>query len=276
MFNTFFFTELRYTLKQPMVYIFLVIISLLVFGATASDSVTIGGSVGNVVKNAPYIISIFTTIMSIFGLLIGVAFFNNAALRDYNNNFNEIIFSTPLSKPGYFFGRFFGALIVSTIPMLGVFIGVIIGTFLAPILGWEDVDRFGEFYLSAFVNNYLLFVLPNMFFAGAIIYSMAITWRSTIISFVGALIIIVAYLVSGTLMSDLDNETMGALADTFGIRTYGLITKYYTPIEKNTLSPGFSGLLLINRLVWIAIGGLILLGTYFRFSFLEKSKKVKK
>ena len=82
-----------------MVYIFLGLMTLFTFGATVSDNIQIGGSVGNVYKNAPYIITIYTTIMTLFGLLIAAAFYNNAALRDYNNNFNEILFSTPLSKP---------------------------------------------------------------------------------------------------------------------------------------------------------------------------------
>ena len=276
MFKTFFITELKYTLKQPMVYIFLIILALLAFGATASNNVQIGGSVGNVLKNSPFVITQFVTILSIFGLLIGAAFFNNAALRDYNNHFNEIIFSTPLSKFGYYFGRFFGALIISTIPLLGVFLGVFLGTFIAPIMNWEDADRFGEFYMATFVNNYFLFILPNMFFAGAIIYSMAIAWRSTVISFVGAMVIIVAYLVSGTLMSDIDNEVLGAITDTFGIRTYSLTTKYFTVIEKNTVSPLFAGLLLLNRAVWVIIGAIVLSVSYVRFSFLEKNKKVEK
>ena len=60
-------------------------------------------------------------------------------------------------------------------------------------------------------------------------------------------------------MSDIDNETLAGIVDTFGIRTYSVATKYYTSIEKNTLSPGFSGLLLLNRLVWITSGIVILI-----------------
>ena len=275
MFKNFFLSELKYSLKQPMVYIFLGLMTLFTFGATVSDNIQIGGSVGNVYKNAPYIITIYTTIMTLFGLLIAAAFYNNAALRDYNNNFNEILFSTPLSKPGYFFGRFFAALVLATIPMLGVFLGVIIGSSLAPIFGWVDADRFGSFYLETFVNNYFLFILPNMFFAGTIIFAMANKWKSTVISFVGTLVIIIGYIISGNLISDIDSETIAALTDTFGIRAYALYTKYYTPIEKNTLSPGFSGLLILNRIVWIATGVIILLSSYFSFSFQEKNKKIK-
>jgi len=258
-----------------MIYIFFVLIALLTFGAVVSDNVMIGGAVGNVYRNAPHIITIYTTIMSIFGLIMAAAFFNNAALKDYKNGFSEILFSTPISRPAFFLGRFFGALLLSTVPILGVFFGVIVGSFMAPAFGWMDADRFGSFYLETFLNNYFLFILPNMFFAGSLIFALANKWKNTVISFVGTLVIIIGYIISGTLVSDIDNETIAALTDTFGIRTYSLYSKYFTPIEKNTFNPQFSGLLLLNRVLWIVIGLVILTISYFSFSFREKSRKPK-
>ncbi|WP_299124948.1 M1 family aminopeptidase [uncultured Winogradskyella sp.] len=276
MFKTFFLSELKYTLKQPMVYIFIFILGLMEFFATVSDNVQVGGAIGNVYRNSPYTLTLHVTIFCIFSLLMAAAFFNNAALRDHNNEFNEILFTTPLSKPGYFFGRFFGALFVSTLPLLGVFIGMLLGTYMNSIFGWIDESRFGPFYLETFVNNYLLFILPNMFLAGAIIFAMANKWKSTVISFVGGLVIIVAYIISGSLMSDVDNESIAGLSDIFGINTYSIETKYFTPAEKNTISPGFSGVLFWNRLIWTGVGIIILMLSYFSFSFKKKNKKVKK
>ena len=251
MFKNFFLSEIKYTLKQPMVYIFMFIISLLVFFAVVSDNVQIGGAVGNVYRNSPFTITTYTGIMTIFGLLMATAFFNNAALRDYKNEFNEILFSTPLNKAGYFFGRFFGALLISTIPLLGVFIGMLLGSVLAPAFGWIDAERYGSFYLETFVNNYFLFILPNMFFAGTIIFAFATKWKSTMISFVGSMVIMIGYLASGSLISDIDNETIGALTDIFAVNTYSIDTRYFTPLEKNTISPSFSGLLLTLSLIHI-------------------------
>ncbi len=275
MFKTFFFADLKYSLKAPMVHIFFILMALLTFGATVSDSIQIGGSIGNVYKNSPHVITVFTSIMSIFGILIATAFFNNAALKDQSNNFNEILFSTPLSKSGYYFGRFFSALLLSTIPLLGVFFGIFLGAKLGPLFGWISTDRIGDFYLETFINNYFLFILPNMFFAGAVIFSLALKFKSTVISFVGSLIIIIAYIIAGTLVSDIDNETLGALTDIFGIRTYSIYSKYFTPIEKNTISPSFSGLLLMNRFIWSSLGIIFLSISYYSFSFQEKNKKVK-
>ena len=102
MFKHFFLFEIKNALKQPMIYIFLGLLALLTFGATASDNIQIGGSVGNVLRNAPHVITVYTTVMTIFGLLMAAAFYNNAALRDFSNEFNEILFSTPLKKSSYF------------------------------------------------------------------------------------------------------------------------------------------------------------------------------
>ena len=276
MFKTFFLSELKYTLKQPMVYIFMFILGLMEFFATVSDNVQVGGAIGNVYRNSPYTLTIHVTIFSIFSLLMAAAFFNNAALRDHNNEFNEILFTTPLSKPGYFFGRFLGALFISTLPLVGVFIGMLLGTYLNSIFEWIDPERFGTFSIEMFLNNYLLFILPNMFLAGTVIFAMANKWKSTVISFVGGLVIIVAYIIAGSFSSDVDNETIAALTDMFGINTYQIETKYFTPVEKNTISPGFSGLLFLNRLIWVGIGLVILALSYFSFSFKQKNKKIKK
>ena len=276
MFKEIFFLEIKGALRQPMIYIFMFIMALMVFGAVSSDNVIIGGTVGNVHKNAPHIVATYTLILTLLSLLIAAAFFNNAALRDHTNQFNEILFSTPLGKPAYFLGRFFGAWVLSTIPLLGIYIGFILATIIAPAAGWLEPERLGPIYFNSFVSTYLIFVLPNMFVAGAIIFALANKWKNTIVSFMGALGLIIIYSISGTLLSDIDNQTIGSMLDTFGIRTYFIDTKYFTPSEKNTIIPSLNGLVLWNRLTWMIIGTAILLLSYWSFSFKTKKEKVKK
>ncbi|MEN8194043.1 MAG: M1 family aminopeptidase [Bacteroidota bacterium] len=256
-----------------MVYIFMGLVTLIVFGLTASDSVNIAGSSNNVYKNAPYVISFLTLIFTIFGLLSATAFYNRAALKDFDNGFNEILFSAPISKSGYFFGRFSSALLLSTMPLLGVFIGVYLASVISPVLDWTDADKYGDFYIETFVINYLLFILPNMFIVGSMIFALAIKWKSTSISFIGTLVIFVLYTISGTLMDDIDNESIAALLDMFGGSTFEIATKYYTAVEQNTLSPIIDNLMLYNRIIWISIGVIILAISYKTFSFQAKTKK---
>ena len=77
-------------------------------------------------------------------------------------------------------------------------------------------------------------------------------------------------------MSDLRNENLGSLLDPFAVRTFFHATKYWTVADKNRLSIGLSGLLLWNRLIWIAVGMLIFTFGYARFSFAERASRSKK
>ena len=162
--------------------------------------------------------------MTLFGLLFAAAFFNGSALRDHKNNFQEIIFSKPINKFGYFLGKFSASLILSTLPITAVFFAVMIGSKIAPLMGWIEPERYGPLYLQTFVSNYFIFIVPNMFIGGAIIYSLAQLFKNTAVSFVGAMLILVGYSIAGELISDIDNEKIAALVDTFGIRTYGIIS----------------------------------------------------
>ncbi|PCJ27022.1 MAG: hypothetical protein COA97_04850 [Flavobacteriales bacterium] len=274
MFKEFFLKEIGTALLRPMIYVFVLMMTL--FGALIVIFGETIGSTGNEFANSPHTITQLIAAFSLLSLLISTAFFNNAALRDFKHNFNEILFTSPINKSGYYFGRFTGALVLSTVPLIGIYLGFLIGAEIGPLSGQIDAERIGPFYFETLLNSYLLFILPNMFFAGAIIFAMATKWKNTIISFLGTIVIIVVNSVAGTLTSDLDNETMGALIDMFGTDAFSIDTKYLTPSEKNAQGAQFGGLLLINRIIWVIVGSIVLGLSYFSFSFIAKNKKVKK
>ena len=149
MFKTFFQFELRSWLRSPMPWIFLFIIALLSFFGTISDEVTIGGSFGNVWKNAPFVAQNWYGVFSLLCILLTTAFLNTAAIRDFERQTSQIIFSKPIGKAGYYFGHFAAALLVSIIPMLGVSLGMWTGAGLNSVFNWLEPNRFGTFVLLA-------------------------------------------------------------------------------------------------------------------------------
>ena len=48
--------EIRYWLRSWMLWVFFLIVGLLIFGATATDQVTVGGALENTYRNAPFVI----------------------------------------------------------------------------------------------------------------------------------------------------------------------------------------------------------------------------
>lgn len=277
MFLTFFKFEIKSWLRSPMPWIFLIVFAILTFSATVSDDVQIGGSYGNVWKNAPFVAQNWYIVMSLLSLLLVVAFLNGAALRDFENNTAQIVFSTPINKAGYYFGHFAGALVVALIPMLGVSIGMWLGAALGPIFGWIEPDRLGPFEINGHINAYLTFVIPNMLFIGGILFAVVALTRSTMFSFMSAIALLVGYIIAGNLMSDMQNEAVASLLDPFGARSFGILTKYWTVDEKNHLAVSLTEpSILMNRMLWVGVGMAALLWGYFRFEFSEKGSPGKK
>lgn len=270
MFTTFFKFELKSWLRSPMPWIFLFVFGLLCFFATISDDVSIGGSFGNIKKNAPFVMQTWYSVFSILGLLLATAFMNSASLRDFERNTSQIVFSKPVSKSGYYFGHFFGGLLASLIPMLGISVGVWLGALLNGVFNWIDVGRFGASGLTGHIEGFLVFVIPNAIFIGGIVYAVAINTRSTMYSFITTVAIMVGYILAGTLMKDLDNEFLASLLDPFGVRSFGIATKYWTVDQKNTSAMGLTGTLLLNRAIWTSVGLVALFIGYRLFNFSEK------
>ncbi|MGZ7080557.1 MAG: ABC transporter permease, partial [Thermoanaerobaculia bacterium] len=105
--------EVRYHLKQLVFYVCFILFFLLTFGAVTSDSVRIGGSIGNVNRNAPFVIMQFLLVMSTFSVFTTTAFVANAALRDFDLGTDSLFFSSPIKRRDYLIGRFAGSLVIS-------------------------------------------------------------------------------------------------------------------------------------------------------------------
>lgn len=260
-----------------MPWIFMFVFGLISFSGAVSDDVQIGGSYGNVLKNAPFVAENWYAVFSILGLLLVTAFLNSAALRDFENNTAQIVFASPIQKAAYYFGHFFGGLLIALIPMFGVSLGMWAGVALNSVFEWLPAERFGPFELAGHLNAYLVFVIPNMVFSGGILFTVAILTRSTTQSFIAGVVLLVGYLVAGNLMKDMHNESLAAMLDPLGIRCFSILTKYWTVDDKNHLALGLTHpTMLANRLIWMGVGLAVLVAGYFRFNFSEKSKKGKK
>jgi ABC-type transport system involved in multi-copper enzyme maturation permease subunit len=268
--------ELKYWLKSPMVWIFLFINTLLVFFAIGSDNVQIGGSVGNIHKNAPYVIQTYYGIMSIICLLMTTAFMNATANRDFQTGMYQFVFSSPIKKRDYFFGKFIGAVLISIIPLLGISLSALITPFLAPIFDMAPATRFGAIVWNGHLQGLLIFAVPNVIISAVLLYGLAILFRSNIVSFIGSMLILVFYAVSSGFTKDIQKEWLANILDPFGMRPFGIMTKYMTVDEKNLNAVSLHGDLLINRLIWLGISLLILAFVYSRFSFNTKNEKLKK
>jgi len=261
--------ELWYRLRRPATYIYFAIllgIGLLFMLMTGGFFEGVTASVGNskVYINSPFALNGLITVLTIVpGVLIISAMFGPAILRDFDSRMHPLLYTAPISKAGYLGGRFFGTLLITLLVFSGIGVGLWIGTLFPGI----SATKLGPSHLGAYLVPYFTFVLPNVLFTGAIFFVLATLTRQALSTYVGSIIFLVLYFVAQSQLSDLDNKTLAALLDPMGNGALSVLTKYWTPAEKNTQLIWPVGLLGLNRLLWLGVGLLLVVGCYLRFKF---------
>ncbi|WP_395790605.1 M1 family aminopeptidase [Aquimonas sp.] len=262
----FFRFELREQLRSPLLWLIAGLFGLIAFTVASTDAVTLGSAVGNVNRNAPLVTLQFLVIASVLGLFVICIFIAGALLRDFEAGTADLLFSNPIRKRDYLAGRFGAGLTASLI----VYIAFALGLFIAPYMPWIDPARIGPNALMPYAWGMGVLVLPNLLLTGALLALLAVTTRSLLAVYVGVIAFFVLYVVSGVLLSDLDNRWLAALSDPFGVRALGLSTRYWSAQDRNTLLPELGGYLIANRALWIGVG-LMLAAAAFRLFKTERS-----
>lgn len=265
MFKEIFLFELKYRLQRPMAYIFCVVFFAMTFAAVTSDAVQIGGGIGNVNRNSPFVIMQMLAVMSAIGVFVITAFMATAIVRDFDDNIYAMFFTTPISKYDFLLGRFAGALVVSFLVLSGAALGIMAGSFMP----WMEADTLGPFMLKPYVFSLLILLLPNVIISGGLFFSLATLTRSMLWTYVGVIVFFAAYSVASSLLGDLENQTLAGLVDPFGFSSFDYMTKYWTVAEKNTQTITLAGNFLANRLIWMGIGFAAFFLTAVKFKFAE-------
>jgi ABC-type transport system involved in multi-copper enzyme maturation permease subunit len=199
-----------------------------------------------------------------FGLLVSAALFGDAAIRDAREEMDQLLYTTRLSKLEYLGGRFLAALAINAIVVL--VIPLAHGMVMAVPLG--DADGIGPVRVAAYLQPFVLFILPNLVIVGAVLFTIGVLARQVIPVYLGAIGIFISYIVAANYWNNIGNQTVSVLADPLGINALLGLTRYWTPVEQNTRLIGFPTMMLWNRLLWLAIatGLLALLHRKFRFA----------
>jgi ABC-2 type transport system permease protein len=263
--------ELRYQLRSPLFFIACAIFFLFTFGSITIDEIQIGGR-GNVHVNSPFAILQTIGTMTVLGLFVVVAFVANVVVRDDETGFASILRATPVTKRDFLIGRFLGATCVAFLVIVAVAAGMLAGSFMP----WLDPERLGPTRLSHYAYALFFFALPTLLVMAAGFFAVATATRSMMSSYVAAVVFLVGFSVARGALRDPQWDHIVALLDPFGFAALGLVTKYWTATERNTLLPEIAGPLLANRVLWFAISFGLFALAYRIFRFETRGAKTDK
>ncbi len=267
MFSAFLTFELRRRVKMISTWVYaLVLASAAALMTLAIGAVFKGFAVASgpelVHVNSPHTIFNFTTSLAYFGLFMVAAVFGQAAYQDFGHNTWMLIFTTNVKKTPYLLGRFLGAYLFSAVLMLAIIPGLLLG---AAGVWLVDSERLAPFQLAAYLWPFIIGVWPTLFVTGALFFTLAAMTRRMAPVYVGVVVLVMGYLVLSAAMSDVKNLDLASIMDPFGFLTFDNATRYWTAAERNRDLVPFQGLLVVNRLVWSAVGAVLLALAVLRF-----------
>jgi ABC-2 type transport system permease protein len=261
MFREFFRFELRYQLSHPLIWIAALVFAFGGFMAMTTDGVSIGGGIGNTHRNAPAVILTIMTVFAIMGTFVSIATLGQPLLRDAELGADELFFSKPTGKFGYLWGRLTAGIVASVVVYIIAALSLAVGSFMP----WLDPQRLGPFSLRPYLWVFGVVIVPNLIFLGALMSLFAVTTRRLLGVVLGAIGFLVLWFIASSLATDIQYDTIVSLLDPFAAETTDRAMRYWSVNERNTQLPELSGLLLANRLLWLAISAVLMIVAHVVF-----------
>src|SRR5690606_23315016 len=93
---------------------------------------------------------------------------------------------------------------------------------------FANPDLLGPINLIAYFQSYLVFVLPNIFFIGALIFLLVTLTRNQYIGFIFVIILLIIPAIISSLTTNVDDKFVASLIEPFGNQALSYVTKYWT------------------------------------------------
>ncbi len=270
--------HLNLYLKSYTTYVVLALLLGLGFFAGNNFNLTVSDEV---FLNSPYSIGFLTAMLSLIIIFIATIIGSQLLFKEWDNRFDLILYSTPLTKCQFLFSRFSTFFLLVFMVFSCFYLGFIIGQNMR-----SGSEIHPDFHLEYYLYPFLLFGVINAFFVCSFLSLVAFVWRNKMLMVISGLLLYVLYMVlmvfsnspfmnAGLPQSELAG-TVSALLDPFGVSAYFQNTKHFTVDERNQQLVHLTGLLLINRILFIALSFAFMYIAQQLFSFSVSKRKKKK
>jgi ABC-type transport system involved in multi-copper enzyme maturation permease subunit len=265
MFGEIFRFEIQSRLRRPAVYLYFA--GILIFTLFAFST----GSLPVLEKehiNSPFLISFWCCALTMLMTLVSSSVMGTAVFRDIEYQTKDYYLTYPITRAGYFWGRFAGSFVFMIGIALAIPLGIWLGSHLGPAIGKTVAVQYGPNKPMYYLYPFLLLALPNILFTSMLFYGLVAVLRNVKVIYFGGLLLFLFYFMALFFLDHYSNNAMViGVADPFalnGVRSQMMNSNY---LQQNNSLIAISGPLAINRLLWPGIGLLVLVITYLRFNF---------
>lgn len=261
---------------------YLVLAFLLGFGFYAGNNFNLTVGEG-VYLNSPYTIGYFAAMLSLIIIFIATIIGSQLLFKEWDNRFDLILYTTPISKPQFLFGRFCTYFYLVLVCFFCFYVGFVVGQNIR-----SGSEIHSGFHLWHYLYPFFLFGIVNTLFVCSFLFSVTFVTRNKMLMVMFGLLLYVMYILllmfsnspfmTGTLPQSAMAETLSALMDPFGVSSYFQNSKNFTVYERNEQIVPLNGLLLLNRTLFTVLSIALLFVAQNKFSFsssIIKKKELK-
>ncbi|ASK32382.1 aminopeptidase [Chryseobacterium sp. T16E-39] len=276
--NTLFLFEAKRTIKHWLSYLIGLILVFLGIFCGNQFNLSVGEGI---YLNSPYSIGFMVAMLSLSILFFAIIYASQQLFKDWDSKFDSILFSFPFSKWNYLKGRFTSYFLQTFISFLLLISGFIIGQNLRT---GSEIQH--SFNLWHYIYPLLIFGFINCLLVCSFLFLISYSTKRKLLVVIGGLLLYVLYMVvllfsnspfmAGSLPQSAEAQQWSALLDPFGISAYFFEARSSSIQQKNQLIVPPLGYLLINRLVYVILSGMLLFLSYYLFSFTAHSDKKSK
>ncbi|MEM6769566.1 MAG: ABC transporter permease, partial [Bacteroidota bacterium] len=255
--------ELRHWLRQPIPWLFAVVLFALSFVTMWGSAAEAAGGDNAQLYNSPSRLNFMSNYFSMLLLFLLPMVVGAALYRDYKSRMFTVLYAFPLTKRAYLGAKFGAAMLVVSLVVITIGAGFALGASMPDL----SPDVVADFSLGAYLQLYGVFLLPNMLLFGLAIFLIVIRTRNIYLAFIGVIGLVAVQALLGSLLQTESLKTIGALLDPTGTTAVKSVLQSWTLTERNTNLIPLGGIILANRLLWLAVSGALALICWKSFSF---------
>jgi ABC-2 type transport system permease protein len=264
MFLKIFLFEIQNRIRRPAVYLYFTAVLLFTMFAFSTGSLPVGEKEH---INSPYLITFWCCGMTMMMMLISSSMMGTALYRDIEYQTKDYYLTYPITKNGYFWGRYLGSFTFMILVALAVPIAIYLSTYIGPATGKTDHAQYGPNKLIYYIYPLFFIALPNIFFTSSLFFGLVAITRNVKVIYFGGILLFLFYLIALFFLDHTTNTTVIGISDPFGLNGVRYQMNNSSTTQHNNTLIAISGPLAINRLLWPGLGLAVLLVTYIYFNF---------
>jgi ABC-2 type transport system permease protein len=198
--------------------------------------------------------------LSLFSVFPALALAATAITRDHEHGTAELFYTRPFRPASFFAGRFGGALVLALLVSVAGVLASLVSLLAPGVEAW----RLMPFRAAPWLYTLNVIVIPNTIIVATLIFAAAAWARSITAAYCVALILPLIPIM-GMVYGRQSGFGWFAYADPFGAAALDSVTRFWSRQELVSQLPG--GVVLLNRILWLAISGVVLALSVARFRF---------